>query len=165
MDILNTLSANWCFSSYALKNSFKLSASMRSNIRRASSSVAGTTLRSLNPFFIALASGRTVKEKWKVFDTYTHIKRTEQTKLITIFNNLGSCKTKKSNWVMVMYCLKCRSVKTNLTSTQLGSCNMSNNFNVNKWLIWIVNLRVQNTRFETQKVPYINLFKDSFYDK
>jgi hypothetical protein len=46
-----------------------LSASIRSNIRRASSSVAGTTFRSLNPFFIAFASGRTVKVKWKVFDT------------------------------------------------------------------------------------------------
>ena len=41
----------------------KLSASMRSNIRRASSSVAGTTFPSLNPFLIAFASGRTVKVK------------------------------------------------------------------------------------------------------
>lgn len=41
-------------------------------MRRASSSVAGTTFRSLNPFLVTLASGRTVKVKWKVFDTCNH---------------------------------------------------------------------------------------------
>jgi hypothetical protein len=40
---------------------------MRSNIRRASSSVEGTTLRIFNPFFSV--SLQTVKVKWKVLET------------------------------------------------------------------------------------------------
>ena len=64
--------------------------------------------------------------------------------------------------IMIVYCIECIFVETNLTRTQLRSGNMSNNFNIDEWLIWIMNLRVQNTRFETQKVPYINLFKGPF---
>lgn len=97
MDNLNTLLVNCCFSSYVLKNSFKLSASMRSKIRRASSSVAGTTFLSLNPFFVTFASGRTVKVKWKVFDTCNHIKRTEQTMLVTIFDGFEVARKKSAS--------------------------------------------------------------------
>ncbi|RYR60848.1 hypothetical protein Ahy_A04g017914 isoform B [Arachis hypogaea] len=109
------LPATCCFSSYVLKYSFKLSASMRSNIRRASSSVAGTTFLSLNPFFFAFASGRTVKVKWKDSD------------------------------------------ETNLTRSQLWSCDMSYNFDIDKRLIRIMNFGVENTRLETQEIPYVNL--------
>jgi len=82
--------------------------------------------------------------------------------MITIFD-IFEVQEEKVQVIMIVRCIQCILVEANLTRTQLRPCNMSNNFNIDKWLIWIMNLRVQNTRFETQKVPYINLFKGSFY--
>lgn len=46
---------------------------MRSNMRRASSSVEGTTWRIFSPFFNA--SLQTVKVKWNVLETYVQIQQ------------------------------------------------------------------------------------------
>lgn len=46
-----------------------------------------------------------------------------------------------------------------LTFPELRSCYMSDNFNVDQGLFWIVKLGIQDTWFESKKVPYIHLCK------